>query len=88
MGGEASDKSTRAVRRGKGDGMIAKGFCRNTGSPAGWGAGEAQPATRERQAGPGWVAERLAVPATPGHAGGGKEPWFKGHDERGSARGD
>jgi hypothetical protein len=88
MGGEASEKSTRAVRRGSGDGMVAEGFCSNTGSPAWWGAGEPQPATRERQAGPCWVAERLVVPVKPGNAGGGKEPWFKGNDERGRERGD
>ena len=88
MGGEASETSTRAVRRGSGDGILAEGFCSNTGSPAGCGEGEPQLATRERQAGLWWVAERLVVPVKPGHAGGGKEPWFKGNDERGRERGD
>ena len=38
-----------------------------------------QLATRERQAGPFGVAERLAVLMKPGNAGGGKEPQLKGN---------
>jgi len=37
-----------------------------------------QPATRERQAGPYGVAERLVVPMKPGNADGGKGPQLKG----------
>jgi hypothetical protein len=57
--------------RGIGDGMRAKGTIRNTGSPSG-DRGEDQLATRERQAGPTGMAERLAVPRKPGNSGGGK----------------
>jgi len=38
---------------------------------------EHQPATREGQAGPYGVAERLVVPEKPGNAGGGKGTQFK-----------
>jgi hypothetical protein len=38
-----------------------------------------QLATRERQAGPFGMAERLVVPAKPGNSGGGKEPQLKGN---------
>jgi hypothetical protein len=40
-------------------------------------ARDLQPDTREGQAGPGGVADRLAVPLTPGNAGRGKGPVFK-----------
>jgi hypothetical protein len=59
--------------RGIGDGMQAKGIIRNTGSPSG-DRGVDQLATRERQAGPYGMTERLEVPMKPGNAGGGKEP--------------
>src|SRR5258708_34116993 len=54
--------------------------CRHRGpdatreTPAVIGQGRGQLATRERQAGPSGVAERLAVPMKPGNAGGGKGP--------------
>jgi len=38
-----------------------------------------QLATRERQAGPFGMAERLVVPMKPGNSGGGKEPQLKGN---------
>jgi len=38
-----------------------------------------QLATRERQAGPSGVAERLVGPLIPGNAGGGEEPQLKGN---------
>ena len=44
-----------------------------TGSPSG-DRDKDQLATRERQAGPCGVAERLAVPVKPGNSGGGKGP--------------
>ena len=59
--------------RGIGDGMQAKWTIRNTGSPSGDRSVD-QLATRERQAGPYGMAERLAVPLKPGNSGGGKEP--------------
>jgi hypothetical protein len=46
---------------------------RNTGSPSG-DRGMDQLATRERQAGPYGMAERLVVPMKPGNSGGGKGP--------------
>jgi|SRR6476620_11767666 hypothetical protein len=49
---------------------------RNTGSPSG-DRGVDQLATRERQAGPFGMAERLAVPTKPGNSGGGKGPQLK-----------
>ena len=64
--------------RGIGDGMQAKGTMRNTGSPSG-DRGMDQLATRERQAGPSGMAERLVVPTKPGNSGGGKEPQLKGN---------
>jgi len=50
-----------------------KGTIRNTGSPSGDRCVD-QLATRERQAGPFGMAERLVVPTKPGNSGGGKEP--------------
>ena len=64
--------------RGIGDGMQAKGTMRNTGSPSG-DRDIDQLATRERQAGPTGMAERLAVPLKPGNSGEGKEPQLKGN---------
>src|SRR6266478_9393043 len=55
-----------------------KGTIRNTGSPSGDRSVD-QLATRERQAGPYGMAERLVVPMKPGNSGGGKEPWLKGN---------
>ena len=46
-------------------------------------AWDLQPATREGQAGPFGVAERLVVPRTSGNADGGKEPQFKANAGRG-----
>ena len=63
--------------RGSGDGMQTQGTGRNTGNPSGDRSLD-QPATRESQAGPGGVAERLGVPGKPGNAGGGKGPQLKG----------
>jgi hypothetical protein len=64
--------------RGSGDGMQAKGTMRNTGSPSGDRRMD-QLATRERQAGPYGMAERLVVPMKPGNSGGGKGPQLKGN---------
>jgi hypothetical protein len=62
--------------RGNGDGMYAEETRRNTGNPSGDRSRD-QRATRERQAGPYGVAERLAVPRKPGNSGGGKGPQLK-----------
>jgi hypothetical protein len=56
----------------------AMGTMRNTGSPSG-DCGVDQLATRERQAGPFGMAERLVVPMKPGNSGGGKGPQLKGN---------
>ena len=64
--------------RGISDGMQAQGTIRNTGSPSGDRRLD-QLATRERQAGPTGMTERLAVPMKLGNAGGGKEPQLKGN---------
>ena len=58
--------------------MYAMGTMRNTGSPSG-DRGMNQLATRERQAGPFGMAERLVRPVKPGNSGGGKEPQLKGN---------
>ena len=42
-------------------------------------ARDPQRATREGQAGPFGVAERLVVPLKPGNSGGGKEPQLEGN---------
>ncbi len=41
------------------------------------GEREAQPDSREGQAGLDEVTEGLVVPRKPGNAGGGKQPWFR-----------
>jgi len=64
--------------RGSGDGMQAKGTIRNTRSPSGDRSVDKLP-TRERQAGPTGMTERLVVPLKPGNVGGGKEPQLKGN---------
>jgi len=58
--------------------MQTQGIRRNTGSPSGDRKMD-QLATRESQAGPYGVTERLAVLLKPGNAGGGKEPQLKGN---------
>jgi len=50
----------------------------NTGSPRGDSQSD-QLATRESQAGPSGVTERLAVLMKPGNTGGGKGPQLKGN---------
>ena len=47
-----------------------------------------QLATRERQAGPGGVAERFAVPVKPGNSGGGKGPQLKTDARSNEGQGD
>jgi hypothetical protein len=64
--------------RGIGDGMQAQGTMRNTGSPGGDRSVD-QLATRERQAGPTGMAERLVVPTKPGNSGRGKGPQLEGN---------
>src|ERR1017187_5292433 len=79
MSGKADDdgrvraNSFRRPCRGNGDSMYTEGTRRNTGNPSGDRSVD-QPATRESQAGPFGVAERLVVPMKPGNSGGGKGP--------------
>jgi len=55
MGGEASEQSTRAVHRGRGEGRFAAGFCRNNGSQQGVEkVGHNQQRVRDRRAHGGW----------------------------------
>src|SRR5229473_1417314 len=56
--------------------MQTEGIRRNTGSPSG-DRNKDQLATRESQAGPSGVTERLAVQLKPGNASGGKGPQLK-----------
>src|SRR5215472_9462767 len=58
--------------------MQTQGIRRNTGSPNGDRSRD-QLATRERQAGPYGVTERLAVLMKPSNVGGGKGPQLKGN---------
>ena len=73
--------------RGIGDGMQAKGTMRNTGSPSGDRSVD-QLATRERQAGPYGMAERLVVPMKPGNSGGGKGLQLKADARSDDRKGD
>jgi hypothetical protein len=66
--------STQRFRRGSGDGMYAQGNLTQHGKPDTMDARDIQPVAREGQAGSFRVADRLAVPMTPGNAGKGKGP--------------
>ena len=83
IGRAAADGTVRANEdhqtcRGNGDGKQAKLTSSNTGSPSG-DRGCDQPASRERQAGPYGVTERLGGAMKPGNAGRAKEPQLKGN---------
>ena len=78
IGMAAADGAVRANQsqqtcRGNSDGKHAKLTSSNTGSPSGDCSSD-QPATRESQAGPYGVTERLVLPVKPGNSGGGKGP--------------
>src|SRR5512135_797819 len=73
--------------RGIGDGMFAHGDPTQHGKPRSVEARDLQPDAREGQAGPGGVADRPAVPPTPGNAGRGKGPEFKTDARRGTRAG-
>src|SRR5258708_33263250 len=77
-GGTVRANKFHQTCRGIGDGMQAMGTRRNTGSPSGDRSVD-QLATRERQAGPFGMAERLGVPMKPGNSGGGKGPPLTGN---------
>jgi len=84
IGEEASETSTVGVRRGIGDGMLAKGDLWQHGkSHVALGAKAQQPEVRKEPAGLPGMAERPVLPEKPGNAGGGKGPWFKSDARRG-----
>src|SRR5260370_27482915 len=66
--------------------MYAEETRGNTGSPRG-DHGIDPLATRESQAGPSGVAERLVRPMKPGNAGGGEGPQLKGNARSDEDRG-
>ena len=57
--------------------MSTQGKLLQHGKPQAVEARDLQPDSREGQAGPPGVADRLVVPLKPVNAGGGKEPEFK-----------
>jgi len=73
--------------RGISDGMQAKWTIHNTGSPSGDRRVD-QLATRERQAGPTGMAERLVLLMKPGNSGGGKGPQLKADARSDDRKGD
>ena len=73
--------------RGISDGMQAKWTIHNTGSPSGDRRVD-QLATRERQAGPTGMAERLVLLMKPGNSGGGKGPQLKTNARSDAGHGD
>lgn len=76
IGRPMSDLTQRS-HRGIGNGMSTQGKRTQHGKPHLVEARDLQPDAREGQAGPNGVADRLAVPMTPGNSGRGKGPEFK-----------
>jgi hypothetical protein len=77
----------QGFHRGNDDGMRAHGEPRQHGKPQRREA-RSQPDSREGQAGPPGVADRLVVPRKPGNSGGGKGPEFKEAARRGKGQGE
>lgn len=73
MVGASRATAPHRSHRGIGDGMHDKETGRNTGNPCGEGR-DPQPAPREGQAGPLWVADRPVVATKSGNADGAKGP--------------
>ena len=78
---------TRRSHRGSGNGMSTNGRYMQHGKPHLVEARDLQPDAREGQAGPGGVADRLAVPMKLGNSSRGKEPEFKTGVTRGTRAG-
>jgi hypothetical protein len=78
---------TQRSHRGIGDGMSTYGKLLQHGKPQRREA-RSQPDSREGQAGPPGVADRLVVPRKPGNSGGGKGPEFKEAARRGKGPGE
>ena len=76
VAGVVNDISTQRSHRGNGDGTQTEEKHETREAPA-VAARDRQLDTREGQAGPSGVTERLVVPSKPVNAGGGKEPPFK-----------
>ena len=92
IGRAAADGTVRANKDhqtcgGNGDGKQAKLTSSNTGSPGGDRSSD-QPATRESQAGPYGVTERLVVLKKPSNVGGGKGPQLKTNARSNEGHGD
>ncbi len=83
-----TERKTRRIHRGSGDGMCARGNDRQHGKPQRCGCVNPQLALREEQAGPHGAADRPVVVMKPGNAGGAKGPWFKESARRSEGRGD
>src|SRR5947209_8038105 len=66
--------------------MSTHGILLQQGKPQRWDA-RSQPDSREGQAGPFGVADRLVVPGKLGNSGGGKGPEFKEAARRGNGQG-
>ncbi len=71
-----SDRNRRS-HRGKGNGMATHGKRMQHEKPPTAETRDLPPESREGQAGPRGVADRLVVPWKPVNAGGGKGPEFK-----------
>ena len=76
IGRPMSDQTQRS-HRGIGSGMSTIGRRQQHGKPCSAEECVLQPDSREGQAGPIRVADRLEVPLKPGNSGGGKGPEFK-----------
>jgi hypothetical protein len=72
--GRPKSDLTQRSHRGNDDGMSGLGDPKQHGKPHAVRDRDSQPDAREGQAGPLGVAERSAVPPTPGNSGRGKGP--------------
>ena len=77
MGSHPAKRRKPVVSPGYWRRHACRGDSTQHGKPRAAEARDLQPDSREGQAGPGGVADRLAVPLTPGNAGRGKGPVFK-----------
>ncbi len=75
--GEEATRAPIRSRRGSGVGMHVRGKSTATREAPSVSVRDAQPDSREGQAGPTGVAERPVVVVKPGNAGGAKGPWVK-----------
>src|SRR5262249_31626313 len=85
--GRPTSDLTQRSHRGNGNGRPTHGGSLQHGKPDLAEARDLQPESREGQAGPSGVTDRLVVPRTPGNSGRGKEPEFKTGVTRGTRAG-